>query len=533
MIEALTAEHDEDVERELADVHALSVALEKLELEGSLHAFVKAAWHLVEPSQKFTDNWHIEKLCRKLERVYHRRIKRLIINVPPGTAKSLIVNVMFPVWVWAKDARKRFLFASYGQHLSMRDNLRARQVLESPWFKERWPDLKLAEDQNAKGRYLTSVRGWRVATSVGGVGTGEHPDFIIIDDPTSAMQAESETERTGANVWFDVTVSTRLGRNPAIIVIMQRLNKDDLSGHLLPRGGWTHVRWPMRFEKCTCPTDTSGPLTLEQLCPLHKADPDWVPDPDDPRTEPGELLFPALFPEEKVKDLELNLGAYGAAGQLQQRPSPVGGKIFQRAWFQFVDKAPDAAMMRQSRGWDTAASEGKGDYTASVKCGELFEDVLIPAHGTARAYRERKSTGKFFLMDPIAEQFGPAAVDALIRATAERDGKSVAQREEKEGGAAGKTVIEARRKSLRGYNYEGVQVSGSKTTRARAFRAECEANNVYLVGSPAMWEAYIRQLADFTGDGSGHDDYVDASSCAYNSVLLEEPPKKTSIVWGH
>lgn len=527
---ALSAMDDEEFDGLLNDAFALDLGLNKQLLESSLYEYVKAAWHLVEPSQSFIECWHIKKMCRALEDCYYRRpwSRRVILNVPPGTAKSLIVNVLFPTWVWAKNARKRFLFASYGSHLSMRDNLRARQILESPWFQERWP-LQLAEDQNAKGRYNTADKGWRIATSVNGVGTGEHPDFIIIDDPTSAQEAESETERTNANNWFDRTMSTRLGRNPIVIIIMQRLHKDDLSGHLLRRGGWRHIRWPMRFEKCTCPKKDE-PLLHEELCPLHKADPEWIPDELDERTEAGELLAPKLFPEEKVKELELNLGAYGSAGQLQQRPSPIGGKVFQREWFKFVDVCPDVALMRLARGWDTAASEGKGDSTASIKIGELFEYQVIPASNAhQKQRRELKSTGTYYLMDPLNEKFGPAGVDALIKSTAISDGKTVAQREEKEGGSAGKTVIDARTKTLAGYNYAGVPISGSKLTRAKPFRAQCEAGNVYLVGSPAKWEAYISELCDFpTGS---HDDYVDASSCAFNSVLLEEPPKKAKITW--
>lgn len=529
MTQALLARIDEDQTRlELEDAERLFVSLDKSVLEGSLHSFVKAAWLLVEPDKPFADNWHIRLLCTKLERCYYRRIKRLIVNIPPGTAKSLIVNVLFPAWVWAKSARKRFLMASYGSHLSMRDNLRARQVVASEWYQARWT-VQMQEDQDTKGRYNTTQHGWRVATSVNGVGTGEHPDFIIIDDPTSAQQADSTTEREKANDWFDRTVASRQGRDPVIIIIMQRLHKDDLSGHLLKRQGWQHICLPMRYEKCTCPK-SEGPLDRDKMCPMHQADPEWQPCPDDPRTEPGELMFPALFPEAKVAELETNLGAYGAAGQLQQRPNPVGGKIFQRAWFtKFVDKAP--TLMRVARGWDTAGTENGGDATASVKIGEGFEEKLIPASANTRARKELVSTNKFYLMDPISEHFGPSKVDALIIATAKIDGVDVAQREEKEGGSAGKTVIEARAKSLKGYNYAGVQISGNKATRAKPFRAQCEADNVFLVGTPKQWEAYIVQLADFNGMGDQEDDWVDASSCAFNSVLLEEPPRKRSLVW--
>lgn len=498
-------EDESEFREELDDYEQNFIVLDRAELEGSLYRYVQEAWHLVEPSQPFVPNWHVMVLCFELEEVYHGRTKRIIINIPPGTMKSLLIEVFFPTWVWARNSKKRFLTASYGSHLTMRDNLRARQIIESPWYQDRW-QVRLQDDQNTKTRYNTTEHGWRIATSVNGQGIGEHPDFIIIDDPHTNAQAQSEVERQQALTWFDGTISTRLGRNPAIIVVMQRLHMMDLSGHLLARGGWKWIHWPMRYMVTRPATDD---------------DPGYAADPRDPRTEEGELLCPSLFPEDKVKQLELDLGPYGTAGQLAQLPAPEGGGLFQRSWFKFADKAP--ALMRIARGWDTAASEGKGDWTVGVKIGEEF--VWEVENGKKRCI----STGRFFILDVQREQFGPAGVDELFLSIANLDGKDVAQREEKEGGASGKTVIAARLKLLKGFNYAGVQLGGSKIVRAKPFRSQCEGGNVFLVRG--SWnEEFIRELTQFpTGT---HDDQVDAASCAFNSVLLEEPPRKVSISWG-
>ena len=268
---ALTMD-DETFDTLWRDAEILDIAMDKATCEQSLYEYVQRAWAQVEPLQPFTPNWHIEKLCKRLERCYYGKTKRLIVNVPPGTAKSLIINVFFPTWVWAKNSRKRFLSASFSASLTLRDNLRARQLIESDWYKARW-DVKLADDQNAKSRYNTEQKGWRFATSVNGQGMGEHPDFILIDDPTSATEAESDVERGNANEWFDRTISQRLGRNPCIIIIMQRLHMNDMSGHLLARGGWEHIRWPMRYEKCTCPEGVDLDVRTELKCILHKTDP--------------------------------------------------------------------------------------------------------------------------------------------------------------------------------------------------------------------------------------------------------------------
>jgi predicted phage terminase large subunit-like protein len=511
---------DDFLAEQLSDFGLVDIGLECIELQSSLYAFVKAAWHLVEPTQPFVDGWHIRALCTVLQDCYHKRIKRVVINVPPGTMKSLLIEVFFPAWAWAKDAGKRFLTASYGQHLTIRDNLRCRSIIESPWYQERWP-VKLVDDQNTKTRYNTTAGGWRIATSVEGVGTGEHPDFINIDDALSAAGAESALERQTVIDWFDRTIATRLGRNPVIIVVAQRLHMGDLCGHLIARGGWTHVRWPMRYERCGCATAPVMNPDEERRCALHKADPAWVIDARDERSTDGELLAPLLFPEEKVRQLELDLGPYGSAGQLQQRPSPEGGGLFKREWFKFADAAP--SLSRVVRGWDTAGTEGGGDYTVGAKVSEEFAWHVVDGK------RELKSTGRIFVEDVQRDQLGPNGVDLLIKAIAETDGKKVPVREEREGGASGKSQIAARTKLLIGWDYKEVQLGTNKVVRAKAFRSQAEGGNVYLVR--ASWnEAYLVELCNFpTGT---HDDQVDATSCAFNTMLLEPPPRKVKAVWG-
>lgn len=422
--------------------------------------------------------------------------------------KSLAVSVFWPAWQWARNSKLRVITASYSSTITIDQNRKVRDLITSPWYQTLFPDVKLVEDQNTKVRFNTSAGGWRIATSVGGALTGEHPDIIIIDDVITAEQAASDADRKAANTWFDRTVSTRgVARGVAIVVIAQRLHEEDLPGYLLAKEGWAHVCFPMRYEKCTCPNGEATPEGLR--CPMHKVNKKWAPDPRDPRTTEGELLWPAVFTEEKVKQLELDLDEYGAAGQLQQRPAPGGGGLFKREHFKFIDAAPKIA--RRVRGWDTAGSEGKGDYTRGVKMAE--------------------AAGLFYVESVVGAQLGPNDVDKLIFVTAELDGRSCPVREEKEGGASGLAVIGARAKLLRGYDYQGVTVSGNKRVRAKPYRSQVEAGNVFLVRGD--WnEAYISELCGFpTGK---HDDQVDASSCAFNAVLLEPAPEVVihEAVWG-
>jgi predicted phage terminase large subunit-like protein len=264
---------------------------------------------------------------------------------------------------------------------------------------------------------------------------------------------------------------------------MQRLHEEDPTGFLLSKGGrWQHVMFPMRFE------------------------PDRA-DKHDPRTEPGQLLWPELFDEQKVRELELDLGPYGTAGQLQQRPAPEGGGLFKREWFKILDAVPHN-IVREVRAWDTAGTEDGGDWTVGTRIGETSEGMVI-------------------IRNVVREQVGPAGVDALILQTAKMDGAAVPVREEKEGGSAGVAVIAARARTLRGFDYSGVPLTGDKVTRSKPLRAQAEAGNVFLVRGD--WnEQFLSELSTFPA--GAHDDQVDSAATGYNQMLLE-PVKVMSLVW--
>lgn len=168
-----------DLEISKASLIAKRKALLKSLAEDSFHEFVRQAWAIVEPDVEYRDNWHIGALCDHLSAVNDGKIKQLLINVPPGAMKSLLVCVFWPAWVWAKSPAKRFLFASYSDGLTMRDSVRCRNILSSDWYQSNWP-IKFKDDQNTKGLFENSQGGWRLSTSVGGKGTGLHPDVVCV-----------------------------------------------------------------------------------------------------------------------------------------------------------------------------------------------------------------------------------------------------------------------------------------------------------------------------------------------------------------
>src|SRR5262245_21046519 len=272
----------------------------------SLYEFVRQGWHEIEAAP-FIDNWHIGIICEHLQAVTAGQIKNLLINIPPGLGKSLLTCVFWPAWEWAIDPTVRWLFASYDQQLSVRDAVRCRALFSRPWYRALCKrPFRLTGDQNQKTYYANNHGGYRLSTSIGGHGSGEHPDRIVCDDPHNVQQAESPAERHSVLGWWDQTISTRgVSRNARRVIIMQRLHHEDLSGHVLAQGDFEHICLPMRYEQTHSRSTCLGQ--------------------PDPRTQEGQLLCPEQFSEAAVARLERSLGSYGTAGQLQQRPVPLGG----------------------------------------------------------------------------------------------------------------------------------------------------------------------------------------------------------------
>lgn len=490
-------------ERVYATRAKAAAQLEQIRIEvakrqcATMKGFVAYFWDVVEPGTDLRWNWHLDVLCEDLEALERGSITKEIVNVPPGTMKSLLMSVFFRAKLWSKNPRLRFLTGSYGSNLSMDQNVKLRDIIQSKKYKELYPHVVLSGDQNAKEFIKTTCGGWSIATSVGGLGTGLHPDYVVVDDPLTAQEALSEADRSTANKWIERTISTRgKTRNVRFLLVMQRLNEEDPTGFLLRKGGYTHRRFPMRF----IPTKTQEDGTVVYA------------DPKDQRTVEGELLWPELFSEKIVRELEIDLGPYGAAGQLQQRPAPEGGGLFKREWFKYIETAPVGT--RYVRGWDTAATEGDGDYTAGVKMGEYSQQYYVQ-----HVYRE---------------QISSHGVDLAMKSFAKSDGVLCSVREQKEPGSAGKAVVTSRAKDLAGSDYNFIPIAVDKVTNAKPFRAQCEAGNVFIVrtGDPirdAWIEPYLAELSVFPV--GSNDDQVDGSSTAFNALVAEKP-MLTSSTWG-
>ncbi len=290
---------------------------ERKQLESSLAAFVRAAWHVVEPSVDLEWGHHLDAICAHLEAVTRGDICNLCITIPPGCTKSITVSVMWPAWVWTTRPGVRWLCASNSDDLSTRDAVACRRLIDSDWYKARWGDkFKLTTDQNVKTWYENTARGFRTSTTVGSNVTGKKGDVLVVDDANDAIKVVSEVERDRVNSWWDKGFYNRVNhhRDARRVIIGQRTHEDDLIGHVLGTGEFVELRIPEEFEPenpCTTPLPWK----------------DW-------RTAAGELLRSSRFGPEQIEAAKKRLGSLGYAAQHQQRPLSKEGYRFKLGWFQ-------------------------------------------------------------------------------------------------------------------------------------------------------------------------------------------------------
>lgn len=442
---------------------------------------------MLEPtSRPFIPNWHIDAMAEHLEAVTTGEIQKLVINIPPGHMKSLMVSVLWQAWEWTRRPETRWLTASYAQGLSIRDSVKTRRVIQSPWYQAHWGDVfHLATDQNQKHRFENDRSGVRIATSVEGAATGERCDRAIIDDPHNVRQALSDKRRTEALLFWDETMTTRIDDplSGGQVIVMQRLHQRDLAGHVLADGGYVHLMLPMEYEP-------------ERRCITAIGF-------KDPRRKDAELLWPARFGPEALSEWKRRLGSYATAGQLQQRPAPRGGGMFKRHWFAIVDAAPAEA--KSARYWDMAATaESTGadpDWTVGAKAALL--------------------DGVYYITDIRRVRASPLGVEKLVCQTAELDGIKTEIGMEQEPGASGKSVIDHyARTVLLGFAFRGDRVSGAKIERANPLSAAAEAGNVKLVRGD--WNKDFLDEIEIFPNGA-HDDQVDAVTGAFHALGAPEP----------
>jgi predicted phage terminase large subunit-like protein len=465
---------------------------------GSLYEFVKQSWHAVEPGIPFVPSWHIQEICEHLEAVSAGEITRLLINIPPRHSKSTITSVMWPAWEWLTSPEQKFLCASYSGSLSIRDNLKTRRLIQSPWYQERWSHMfALAGDQNAKQRFENNKTGYRLATSVGGTATGEGGSRLLLDDPHSAQAAQSDVIRNSDLEWFDMVWSTRLNnpKEDAMVTIMQRLHEKDISGHIIDDiGDWEHICIPAEWDGVKRSTVLGS---------------------YDPRQKVGELICPDRFGDKEIDNLKRLLGQYGSAGQLQQNPSPADGGILKTKYFEMwpADKGlPPFEYILQS--YDCAFTEkSTGDPTACTVWAIFTHNgernvMLIDAWEDHLSYPDLRKRA----IKDWGTEYGGMTKDSPYSRARRPDRILV------EAKASGQSLIQDLRLAkvpVIGYN----PGNADKISRAHQASPTLELGLIWIPesgknkGHFVSWaQGFIKQLEKFPV--AEHDDYVDTFSQA-------------------
>jgi len=393
---------------------------------GSLMEFVRAAWPIVEPGKQYVHSWHLDLIAEHLEAITRGELTRLLVNIPPGAMKSLMISCFWPAWEWGPKglAHFRYIATSFALDAVTRDSRRMRDIVTSDWFRAHWPEVELI--RFGEMSYENTMKGWREAAAFGSL-TSKRADRLIIDDPHSVKTAESAADRKKAGFLFREAAINRLNNQmeSAIVVVMQRLHEDDVSGVILDNNmGFTHLCLPMEYE------------------PERKCETPWG---EDIRTEDKELLAPDRFPPSAVAELKNSMTAYSWAGQYQQRPMPRGGGMFPYNSWEFWDKElavkygknedqfPDMELVIGSV--DTAFTEKKeNDLSAMVVLGVWRDLEGYPQLMLMYFWQERLAfhalaekiveTGRKLKIDKLLiedKASGRSVLQELMRVTREED----------------------------------------------------------------------------------------------------------------
>ena len=347
-------------------------------------AFTMQCFHTVDPAHEYIHNWHIECIVEHLAAMERGEIRRLIINMPPRSLKSITCTVAWPAWLLGQNPSAQIITASYGHDLSIKHSVDTRLIVEQPWYKAAFPNTQIARDQNEKKKFQTTKRGHRLATSVGGAILGEGADFLIMDDIVKADEALSDTVRITTNNWMDQAFLTRENdpKTSRALLVMQRLHEDDPAGHLMEKGGWHQLILPAYFEKRTI---------------IEVNNKKWI-------SEADSYLQEDRMGKEELDNKLSELGMAGYVGQYLQRPTPDGGGEFKASSIQYYNQSSrkfTAHGMNVYILYDPANTKknkerSSPDYTAIVVVG------LAPDNN-------------YYILDIVRDRFNPTErVEALF-----------------------------------------------------------------------------------------------------------------------
>jgi predicted phage terminase large subunit-like protein len=442
-------------------------ALWKEALRESFSAFLHQSVLTLNPATGFQPNWHLQVMAEYLHAVETGDIRRLIINMPPRYLKSLCISVAWPAWLLAQNPAKRIIVASYASALSIKHSLDCRELLSSPWYRLIYPQTELLHGQNEKHKYMTTQYGFRLATSVGGAVTGEGGDVLIVDDPLNPSQAQSRLFRNLANRWFEQTFSSRLNdkRKGGIVVVMQRLHPNDLSGYLQEKGNWEVLELPAIAEH-------TRHFFLKQV---------------DYRIHEGECLHAAREDRQMLAQTRHEMGSYAFLAQYQQQPISLIGGLIKAQWLQRYETRNLPETLEITQSWDTA-----------IKAGAQNDPSVCMTIGRAG--------GKDYILEVVRDWLEYPQLKRLICTQAEKWQPQAILIEDK---ASGQSLLQDLRHQTRLPVIPCLPV-GDKLTRFAAFTPLFEAGYIALPYHASWLQECEQELLSFPE--AVHDDQIDSIS---------------------
>ena len=439
-------------------------------LRQDLHSFARKVFATVSPGEPFLPNWHLQAICHHLELVRQGTIRRLRIEVPPRTLKSICASVAFPAFLLGHDPTTKIITASYSADLAAKHAGDCRAVMQAGWYRDLFPNTRISAAKNQEANYETTARGYRYATSVVGTLTGRGGNLIIIDDPLKPEDAMSETRRAAVNGWYSRTLLSRLNNKArdAIILVQQRLHMDDLAGYVDALDDWTVLRLSAIAEE-----DAQVPIGHGKFH-ARKA---------------GDVLHPEREPLAVLGNLKLALGSTTFSAQYQQCPVPPDGEVVRWGWFRRYVAPPAAGSMTIYQSWDTASKpEEHCDFSVCTTWGVIGDDHYLLDIDRARL---DFPSLKRRVVD-LARQWRPRSIIV-------------------EDKGAGTALIQQLRSESHGIPYPTAFLpKDDKITRLHAQSARIEAGHVWLPERAAWLEELRVELATFPH--GRHDDQVDSIS---------------------
>ena len=451
-------------------------------LRNDLRAFIHKAFTTLCPGQEFERSWHIEAIAYHLEQVRRGEIKRLIINMPPRSLKSISASVAFPAFVLGHDPTRRLICVSYSAELAKKHSNDFRALVEAPWYRSAFPTTRIGPYKNSEIEIEFTARGFRLATSVGGTLTGRGGDIIVIDDPLKPDDAYSEAKRNAANEWFKSTLLSRLDdkRTGAIVIVMQRVHMDDLTGFVASQSDdWVILNLPAIAE-----ADEDIPISAENL--YHR--------------KAGEALSLVREPLSVLESLKQQIGSDAFYAQYQQMPVPPGGAMIKRNWIERYDELPpqqDRLIILQS--WDTASKGGpENDFSVCT---------------TWLVTRSRR----WYLIDVWRKRVDYPELKAAVQTLA---AKYKSKRILVEDTGTGTSLVqELRRGKVSGI--VAVKPERDKVSRMAVVSAKFESGQVFLPQRASWLADFEREL--FAFPGGKYDDQCDSVSQALSEQNYKFP----------